>query len=65
VYTNYLPTANEFYFDEDNKYSLVVFEVDHSLADGFSLIQLVYRLCGKIFTMPETKKDSFKDNLTF
>jgi hypothetical protein len=46
VYTNYLPTANEFYFDEDKKYSLVVFEADHSLADGFSLIKLLYRLCG-------------------
>jgi hypothetical protein len=43
--------------------TLFVFEVDHSLADGFSLIKLLYRLCGKIFTMPETQKDSFRDNL--
>jgi hypothetical protein len=63
VYTNYFPTRNEFYFDKDKKYSLVVFEVDHSLADGFSFIKLLNRLCGKIFTMPETKKYSFKDNL--
>jgi hypothetical protein len=63
VYTNYLLTRNEFYFDKDKKYALVVFEVDHSLADGFSLIKLLYRLCGKIFTMTETTKDSFKDNL--
>jgi hypothetical protein len=62
VYHNFLPNPAEPYYKKDSKYSVVIFEVHHCLADGFSLIKLLHKICGMKFidVNEEPKKNAFQ-----
>jgi hypothetical protein len=66
VYPKFLPNPEESYCKKDAKYSVVIFEVDHCLADGFSIMKLVYKICGvKYAEVNETPKKNSFQRLTF
>jgi hypothetical protein len=61
VYPNFLPNPEEPYYKKDSKYSIVIFEVDHCLADGFSLIKWLHKICGIKYTkVSEKPKNAFQ-----
>jgi hypothetical protein len=62
VYPNFLPNPEEPYYKVDGKYSAVIFEVDHCLADGFSLVKWLYKGCGMKYVEvnEKPKKNAFQ-----
>jgi hypothetical protein len=57
VYPNFLPNPEDPYYRKDAKYSVVIWEVNHCLADGFSIIKWLHRICGIKYTeFSETQK---------
>jgi hypothetical protein len=58
VYPNFLPNPEEPYYKKDAKYSVVIWEVCHCLADGFSIIKWLHRICGMKYTeVNETRRN--------
>jgi hypothetical protein len=62
VYPNFLPNPEEPYYKENVKYSLAIFEVEHCLADGLSLVKCLHKMCGVKFidVNEKPKKNAFQ-----